>query len=601
MGEFLPDKPFLVFDGDCSFCKAWIEYWRKLTGGRVLYAPYQEVADRFPRIASEEFRRAVQLVLPTGEVRSGAHAVFTSLESVPGKGWMLWFYEHVPVAAPLCDAGYRVIARHRPLAYTLTKFVWGVPLEPPKFRLASWLFLRLLGIIYFIAFLSFGVQARGLIGSQGILPVAQFLPSVREYLGKAAYWNVPTLLWFRSSDAFLRGIWIAGVCVSLALTFGFSWRIVRIALLVLYLSLVTAGQIFMGYQWDALLLEAGFLAIFLGSSSIIVWLFRWLLFRLMFLSGSVKLLSGDPTWRHFTALNFHYETQPLPTPLAWYFFQLPAWFQHFSVGVVFFVELFVPFLIFAPRRIRFFAAMAIAVFQLLIFLTGNYAFFNLLTMALCLFLLDDRLLRRFLPRRLTDRTPAPSGVTRELLRTVACRSVATLVIFVSGFQLLGTFAHFHWDPAETVMGTVAPFQIVNTYGLFAVMTTTRPEIILEGSNDGQTWLPYEFKYKPGDLSRHPAWVQPHQPRLDWQMWFAALGDYRSDPWTVQLMGRLLQGSPDVLKLLGKNPFPGAPPRFVRAQLYEYRFTTAAERRATGDWWQREFKGAYLPVLSLRGK
>ena len=174
-----------------------------------------------------------------------------------------------------------------------------------------------------------------------------------------------------------------------------------------------------------------------------------------------------------------------------------------------------------------------------------------------------------------------------------------MVLFVSCFEMIGMFFQFHWDPAETVIRAVSPFEVVNTYGLFAVMTTSRPEIVLEGSIDGNTWLPYEFKYKPGDVARRPAWVQPHQPRLDWQMWFAALGDYRSDPWVIQLMARLLQGSPDVLKLFAANPFPAAPPRFVRAQLYEYRFTTPAERRATGDWWHRELKGSYVPPVSLR--
>jgi hypothetical protein len=356
----------------------------------------------------------------------------------------------------------------------------------------------------------------------------------------------------------------------------------------------------MGYQWDALLLEAGFLAIFLGSSRMLIWLFRWLLFRLMFLSGAVKLLSGDISWRSFTALPVHYESQPLPTPLAWYFYQLPGWFHHFSVGVVFFVELFVPFLVFAPRRVRFFAAGCIAFLQIIIALTGNYAFFNILTIALCLFLLDDKFLSRLSPKALTawiaNRDKHPRW---PFFHKAVCRAVVTLVIFVSGYQLLGIFAHASWAPAELAVRAVAPFQIVNTYGLFAVMTTSRPEIIVEGSNDNQTWLAYEFKYKPGDLARRPAWVAPHQPRLDWQMWFAALGDYRSDPWTVQLMVKLLQGSPAVLRLFAKNPFPASPPRYVRALVYDYSFTTAAERRANGNWWRRELKGEYLPVLSLK--
>ena len=245
----------------------------------------------------------------------------------------------------------------------------------------SWLFLRTLGAVYLFAFASFAVQAAGLIGSRGISPVGEFLRAVREYYG-GGYWQVPTLFWLNAGDGMIRAVGIGGICLSVLLLLGVRWRILRVALFVLYLSLVTAGQEFMGYQWDALLLEAGFLAILLGWSPVVIWLYRWLLFRLMFLSGAVKLASGDPSWRHFTALPVHYETQPLPTPLAWYMYQLPEWFQRGSVGFVFFVELIVPFLIFAPRRVRFFAARAIVVLQVLILLTGNYSFFNVLTISI---------------------------------------------------------------------------------------------------------------------------------------------------------------------------------------------------------------------------
>jgi lipase maturation factor 1 len=602
MEEHVPDRPLLVFDGDCSFCKALVDYGKRITGERVRYAPYQEVGPQFPRISPQDFASAVKLILPGGEVRSGAHAVCSALESTPGKGWMLELYSRIPGVRPISETAYRAVARHRSLAYRVTKLLWGIPLEPAAARLSTWLFLRLLGAIYLVAFASFGVQAPGLIGSRGILPVAEFLPAVRQYLGASAYWSVPTSLWFSSSDGFIRANWIAGVCLAVVLMLGLNWRSVRVALFVLYLSLAAASQVFLSFQWDALLLEIGFLAIFLGSSRIVVWLFRWLLFRLMFLSGAVKLLSGDISWRSFTALPVHYETQPLPTPLAWYVYQWPAWFHHFSVGVVFATELLVPFLIFAPRRIRCWAALAITAFQLLIFLTGNYAFFNLLTIALCLFLLDDALLRRIVPRRTAAKMLEARRPNRWLpLRNTVCRALAALVVFVTAFQLSAMFLHFRWAPAETVIAAVAPFEIINTYGLFAVMSTSRPEIVIEGSSDGATWLAYEFKYKPGELTRRPAWVEPYQPRLDWQMWFAALGDYQSDPWTVQLMAKLLEGSPDVLGLFGKNPFPGSPPHFVRALLYEYRFTTPAERRATGDWWHRELRRTYLPSLALHDR
>jgi hypothetical protein len=355
----------------------------------------------------------------------------------------------------------------------------------------------------------------------------------------------------------------------------------------------------MTYQWDALLLEAGFLAVFLGSEVVIVRLFRWLLCRLMFLSGAVKLLSGDPAWRNFTALPVHYQTQPLPTPLAWYFYQLPQWFQRVSVGFVFFVELGVPLLVLAPRRIRLFAAYAIMLLQLLIVLTGNYAFFNLLTIALCLFVFDDTALRKIIPKSILERlSSSPQAKQMPAVWRAVCASVACLVLFTSGFEMVGEFSGRHWLPADAVIRTIAPFEIVNTYGLFAVMTTSRPEIIIEGSNDGVTWLAYEFKYKPGDPMRRPVFVAPHQPRLDWQMWFAALSSYEDNQWFVQFCASLLRNSPEVARLLRTNPFPDSPPQYVRAQLYQYRFTTWHELRNDHQWWHRTLVGEYLPPVAL---
>src|ERR1700676_35471 len=347
-----PSQPTLVFDGECLFCRVWIAYWRQQTGERVLYTPYQEIGDRFPDLPREDFATAVTLFLPSGEVRRGAHAVFSLLALVPGKRWMLWSYLHLPGVAFIAELVYRVVARHRSFCYWATRALWGIPIEVETFGIATRLFLRTLAAVYLIAFASFAVQAAGLIGSHGISPVGEYLHSVREYYG-AAYWQVAPVFLVDAGDRMIRAVGIGGICLSVLLFLGVRGRILRLALFVLYLSLVTAGQEFMGYQWDALLLEAGFLAILLGSSPIVIWLYRWLLFRLIFLSGAVKLASGDPSWRHFTALPVHYETQPLPTPLAWHMYQLPAWFQRGSVGFVFFVELLVPFLIFAPRRVRF--------------------------------------------------------------------------------------------------------------------------------------------------------------------------------------------------------------------------------------------------------
>ena len=574
-------KPLVIFDGHCGFCRVWIRYWNALTSDRIDYAPSQEVGAQFPQIPKEDFSHSVQLVMPSGDVLSGARGVFTTLTYAPGMAWLLWIYENIPGFAPLTEAFYRLMAAHRSVFYQLTRFTFGLHIAPRSFAHVEWIFLRALALIYLIAFSSFGLQITGLVGSQGILPIGHFLNAVSSAYGAESYWMLPGIFWIAHGDMFLRAVCIAGAAISIVLLLGYFERIALIILYVLYLSLCTAGQDFMSFQWDMLLLEAGFLAIFLGSSKGIVYLFRWLLFRLTFLSGAVKLLSHDVNWRNLSAVSFHYVTQPLPTPIAWYMNQLPHGFQRFSTGVVFFIELVAPFLIFAPRRWRFFGAACMIFLQVMILLTGNYTFFNWLTLALCLFLFDDAALARFHLRARTKR------IHRRFVI-----AVASLLIVLSGLELWGVF----FQGESSLVRLAAPFGIVNTYGLFAVMTTTRPEIIVQGSNDGVTWLDYQFKYKPGDLKQPPRWVAPFQPRLDWQMWFAALGQH--PPWVDNFMVRLLQGSPTVLALLAKNPFPDKPPAFIRAQLYDYTFTDFATRRATGNWWQSRPLGPYFPQISL---
>jgi lipase maturation factor 1 len=578
----MSDKPLVIFDGKCGFCRIWIQYWEQLTGREVEYAASQEVGSSYPEIPPANFGQSVQVALPEGEVISGARAVFTTLTYAPDMKWLLWVYDHVPGFAPVTEALYRLIAAHRTFFYHLTRFTFGRNISPLRYAGVEWLFLRILGAIYFIAFSSFGLQVKGLVGARGILPAGRFLRAVHDMFGFESYWMAPSLFWIGHSDAFLTGVCVAGAGISLVLLAGYLERQALVLLYILYLSLSTIGQDFMSFQWDMLLLEAGFLAIFLGSSKVIILLFRWLLFRLTFLSGAVKLLSHDPTWRSFNAMNFHYWTQPLPTPIAWYMAQLPLWFQRFSTAAVLFIELPVPFLIFAPRRWRFFSAGCILFLQALIFVTGNYTFFNLLTMALCLFLFDDAALAK-LPLRMRNVHTRPAVVA----------AVALGIVTLSGLELRGMF---FGGGESSVVRLAAPFGIANTYGLFAVMTTSRPEIIVQGSNDGDNWLDYEFKFKPGDLTKAPRWVAPYQPRLDWQMWFAALSNYESNPWFSNFMVRLLQGSPEVLKLLAKNPFPERPPKYIRALVFDYYFS-----RDGGDWWQRTPRGSYFPAMALRAQ
>jgi hypothetical protein len=450
------------------------------------------------------------------------------------------------------------------------------------------LFLRGLALVYLIAFLSLLPQMSGLIGERGILPAHDYLEAVRTQFGPSAYQSFPTLAWVNSSDAFQKVMAWSGIVLAVALFAGVLPFPAVIGLYILYLSVVTIGQEFFSFQWDALLLETGLAAVLVTpfgirpdyrapTSPVGMWVLRLLVFRLMLESGLVKLLSGDPTWRGLTALNFHYETQPLPAPPAWYAHHLPDFIQKICVIGVFAVELAVPFLFLMPRRPRIAGAWITIVFQLLIAFTGNYTFFNLLTIVLCIPLFADLDFRKD-PRIRWPWVSVPVAVM------LAGLGLAQLLM------MLGVL--------RTLPQPLSAFHAVNRYGLFAVMTTSRPEIVIEGSDDGETWKPYEFKYKPGDVHQPLRWVAPHQPRLDWQMWFAALSSHQDAPWFSNFMLRLLEGSPDVLALLAANPFPDKPPRFVRATAYDYKFS-GIERRTTGAIWTRNYLGEYFPVVSIR--
>lgn len=597
-------KPLLVYDNACDFCRYWIAQWQHVTGDRVDYAPYQEVAAEFPNIPLSAFENSVQLILLNGTVLSGAEAVLHALNN----SLLLWCYHHLPGFASVSEGVYRLVAQYRSFFSALTRWFWGTHTERTTFYLSRWLFLRGLGCIYLIAFLSLWVQIHGLVGSNGILPAEQYLEAVRQQIGIEGYYLVPTLFWLNTSDTFLHLLCAGGVLFSLVLIAGFVPSFTLIGLWTLYLSLVSVGQVFLSFQWDVLLLEVGFLAIFFAPlqlrdtpthpsqlSTAFLWLLRWLLFRLMFASGFVKLAS-DEVWRNLTALNFHYETQPLPTWFGWYVHQLPEWFHKVSVIGMFAVELVVPFLIFAPRRLRTLGCIGLIGLQILIILTGNYCFFNLLTIALCLLLIDDVMWKALLPKRFIP-TIHPVEKPLRQYRRIGTAVAATLLLLLSGIRFGGQL--FREAPLPDV-AWIAPFRSVNTYGLFADMTESRPEIIVEGSNDRITWKTYQFRWKPGDLTVAPKWVAPHQPRLDWQMWFAALqGSYQNTPWFLNFMGALLQGKSDMLQLLAENPFPEAPPRYIRAALYDYSFTDATTKRSEGAWWFREWKGIYCPAISLR--
>lgn len=613
-----PPKPLMVYDGDCNFCKLWIARWRQLTGEAVDYLPSQDrqITARFPEIPPDHFQTAVHLIDHDGNVSSGAEAVFRALAENSRKTWALKFYKASKLFAGFTECAYQFIAGHRATFSLLTRLLWGRHVERPEYRVARWIFLRALGLIYLVAFISLWTQIAGLIGHNGILPEDQYMAGAKQYFdnsgaGLDRFRELPTLCWLNSSDGFLQFQCAAGVVFAFLLIVGVAPVPALAILWLLYLSLTTVGRDFLGFQWDNLLLETGFLAIFFAPlqwlpgftrerppSRLVLWLIRILLFKLMFSSGCVKLASGDPNWRNLTALTFHYQTQPLPTWIAWYTNLFPLWFQKTSCAVMFAVELGAPFLIFLPRRIRFIGGGALASLQVLILLTGNYTFFNWLTLALCLLLLDDFLLKKLAPRFLKQSSPANPRFPWLLGITIP---LAAIFVSVSLFQIvaiLGVKDDGVFKPVAKVASWIDPFRTVSNYGLFAVMTTERHEIIVQGSNDGVNWRDYEFKYKPGNLNERPVFIAPFQPRLDWQMWFAALGNYQENPWFQNFCVRLLQGAPQVLALLKDNPFPGKPPQYIRAELYNYEFTSFNERRASGAWWKRQFIGEYLPAISL---
>ena len=630
-----------------------------MTGGSVEYVASQEVGDAFPEIDRAHFTTSVVLVETNGEVFTGAEAVFRSLAHRPGKSRLVDLYNRLPLFAVASELAYRTIARNRRIASIATRLLWGDDVRPSTYFNARRWFLRGLALVYLIAFISLWVQVDGLVGSNGILPIADLLTRAHAQIGSQAFWILPTLCWATPSDAFLHFLCGSGVVLSLLLLADILPALSLGGLFVCYLSLTVAGQTFLSFQWDILLLESGLIAIFLapwrlwpvrgsvaaavsaanrsesagdtpatteddcGRSAgdtpatteepvnrVAVFLLKLLLFKLMFMSGVVKLTSGDDSWWDLTALDYHYWSQPLPTIFAWWANLHPEWFKKMSVAVCLVIEVVVPFLIWAPRRMRLFAAVSFILLQCAIAFTGNYCFFNLLTIVLCLTLVDDR----SWPWR---RVAAGVGGTRAARRVKAGRRLVVSHLFARRIQNLGavllllvTLPLNAWyicsaikpnaglpRPVLGLYRVLEPFRICNGYGLFRVMTKDRGEIEIEGSRDRVNWQPYEFKWKPGDVMQPPAWCAPHQPRLDWQMWFAALGSPEDNPWFVNLAVRLLENKPQVTQLFRRNPFPQTGPRYIRAKFYRYRFTSAAERRDSGAWWKREKIGQYLPTIS----
>jgi hypothetical protein len=473
------------------------------------------------------------------------------------------------------------------------------------------LLLRSLGAIYFVAFVILIRQGRPLIGASGLLPLGRYLDFAQSHFDSqaAAVWGVPTLFWLGSSDAWLEGAAWIGLMLATLVVFGVANAPILGTLWILYLSFVQAGQVFYGYGWEMLLCEAGFLAMFLAPAwrprllqasdpppLLLIVLYRWLTFRLMFGAGLIKI-RGDECWTLLSCLDFHYETQPNPSPLSPLFHFAPRFTHTAGVVVNHLAELVAPFGVFGPRRVRLVAGLVIIGFQTLLILSGNLSFLNWLTIVVAFGCFDDRALERFVPARLK----AELAGLRETAVVASRARVVTIVGLgiVIGLLSLNPIVNL-LSTRQRMNASFDPLGLVNTYGAFGSVGRVRHEVVIEGTlsaipDEHAEWREYEFPCKPGDVRRAPCLVTPYHYRLDWQLWFAALSSAEREPWIVHLCYKLLKGDRSIEPLISKNPFPESPPRYVRALFYRYRFAPLGKK---GVYWERERVDEYLRPLWL---
>lgn len=532
------------------------------------------------------------------------------------------------------------------------------PAGPPGQLLPRWLFLRSMGIIYFSAFYSLAFQIRGLLGPVGLLPADVYLKEVTQYFGASHYWYAPTLLWWDSSDRALMALCGIGLIASLLLVLNLWPRGMLAICFALFLSFVSAAQDFSGYQSDGMLLSAGLICLFFAPrgwrprwgesgppSRASLLLLQLLWFSIYFDSGIAKYFGGDPSWHDLTAMDQYYQNGPLPTWIGWYVQQLPHWFHAGTSLLVLAVELLLVWMLFLPRRFRIVCFCIVTFLQIGITLTANYAFLNYIVLALGFLLLDDRFLVQFLPKRwcepvrlnLEHLPPAtnkeeivelhlspdaadtsgtinsaeanlPESPTdsNPTMATLARQLASAARLWLAGFLLAWLLYANIFLVVEQVFRSVPlpskpvtllqPFRVANQYGLFGRMTWKRYEIEFQGSDDGTHWTAYPFRNKPQNPAEAPRIYAPYQPRFDWNLWFASLGEWRDNPWVVREEELLLSNDRDVLALFAANPFPKNPPKQIRAVLWQYWFTDLAAKRATSMWWRREYLGLYAPSI-----
>jgi hypothetical protein len=485
-------------------------------------------------------------------------------------------------------------------------------------------------LIYFSAFYSLLFQINGLIGPRGILPAKEYLAAVAQsFPGLNRFWFAPSLFWLSPSSHMLMAITWLGLFAAVCAFLNLSPRLSLFICFVCFLSFVSSSSDFSSYQSDGMLLEAGFICLFLAPPGLLpgwaaqsppirasYFLLLWEWFRIYFESGLVKILSGDPQWRNLTALDAYYQNGPLPSWIGWYAAHLPHWFHIATAAGTLLLEFVVVLMLFFPRRVRIICFCIVTPWQIGVILTANYAFLNYLVLALGFLLLDDKFLRRLVPARFRLPSTAKPGTEVASLTTsggsmstahvvllhwrslrIAIAAVfLTWVGYATTAELIGMLLRPNPLPTAPVEA-LEPFRIANEYGLFAVMTRGRYEIEFQGSNDNQNWTPYPFRYKPQALNQPPGLYAPYQPRFDWNLWFASLGDWRQNQIVPITEEKLLANDASVLHLFRRNPFANSPPRYVRAVLWQYWFTSMQERRRTGNWWRRTLLGQYAPTLT----
>ncbi len=632
-----PPRPVLVFDGNCLFCRKWIRRWYRITGDAVEYVSSWDGTRRFPQVKRRDFDGAVYFFEADGSVFRGASAVFRTLRWTRGWEWLDELHARSPVFRGVTEGVYGFAARHRGFFSRVTWWLWGPGFNGRSNALGLSLFIRALGIVFAVHFFSLLPQVLGLFGEGGLYPAQTYLQYMGSEIGADAGLYLPSLFWWNATDSALHAACTVGGALGLVVAAGVLPGPLLLLLSILQLSFITIGGEFLQFQWDSLLVECGILGALVAPwwrltpprhlnlydtrpTTLGRFLLLWLFLRLDWGAGIVKWNSGDPAWRDFTALAYHYFTQPLPNTMAWFWHQLPLWWHKISAVFMFVIEGVLPLLVFAPRRLRWIPAVGFVALQMLIIATGNFGYFNGLSLALCLPLLDDRQYRWVaarLPwvslrrvRRFAARKLLPTGALRPMLAAAFTVLVLPVGVFILDQQAFGPPGHFLWLRRPALLAQ--NYSLVNPYGLFAVMTRSRREIEIEGSRDGgRTWATYALPYKPGAVERRPRQAAPYMPRLDWQLWFAALDEGLVPPGSGKpqrrrkglaaddvepkppkhvpqvlrnLSTRLFEGAPEVSRLFTTDPFAGGPPpRKLRFRIYDYRFTTWGEE----GWWRRK--------------